>query len=233
MITTIPDRDLNRLKEKRGEEILTQYLENFERGYYEEGEESEDAEDVVCTKVKIPAAQVSALRGLQGAVFAGGHRVITIPVGNVILPEEEVRERPRFYGGPTVEPVLRIAYPVAVYEKAMPAAFPASLWLYDALDLERTGRRDRALDIIYTEIDKLLRRGEFDICNRLLELLDVNNLSPSLLIAFLTITLPAHERLPARGEFYSRVEKYFVNFANRAKLLSGLKGPQTYGPRFY
>lgn len=232
MITIIPPNELDRLKEKRVEEISPQYLENFERGYYDEGEENEESRVVICSKAKIPSAQLMEFGKGQAAIVAGSYCVITVPMGNVSM-QEFFPNRPGVYGGPTIEPVFRIAYPANVFPKAMPAAFPASLWLYDALDFERNGRRDRALDIIFSEIDKLFRKGDFDVCNRLLELLDIEHLSPNLLIAFLTITLPAHEWLPARPNFYSRVEKRLANQPNRTKMLSGLKGPLSNGPRFY
>ncbi len=225
----IPKNELYRLKEKRVEEISPQYLENFEKGCYDEGEE--EGNIVIFSKAKIPAGQARKWDGRNAVAAAGNYCVVTVPMKNVSIHESFAK---RFENeGPTSESVFRIAYPSNVFEKAMPAASPISLWLYEALDLERNGRRDRALDIIFSEVDKLFRNGDFDTCNKMLDLLDANRLSPNLLVAFLTITLSAHAWLPAREAFYFRVEKRLANQPNKAKLLSGLKGPPLHGPRFY
>ena len=226
MIIDLSEKQLNRIREKRSEEISAQFLESFETGYYEEAEATDVA---IISKGRIPAAQTRPLS--RPAIFvSGSYRVINIPMQNM-MPLEEPIKRGSPIGGPT-QSMLCVAYPMGAFEKTLPAAFPASLWINEAVDFERNGRRDRALDIVFTEMDKLLRKGDFDLCNRILELLDVDNLSPNLLIAFLTITLRAHERLPARAILYSRVEERFSNRANKDKLLSGLKGPAN-GPRFF
>jgi hypothetical protein len=232
MITAVSKNELNRIKEKRSEEISPRYLENFENGYYEEGEENEESKVVICSKGRISAAQAKQSDKAQAILVSGKYRIVTVPIGNASLQDPSPK-RLSVYAGPTGEQVFWIAYPENEFEKAMPAAFPASLWLNEALEFERNGRRDRALDIIFSEMDKLFRKGDFDVCNRLLELLDVDHLSPNLLIAFLTITLSAHEWLPARTDFYSRIENRLAHQPNKAKLLSGLKGPALHGPRFY
>jgi hypothetical protein len=215
MITAIPENNLGRITEKRSEEISPLYLENFENGYYNE---DEDAQIFYCAKGRIPAAQAEAHK--KPAVFeSAGYRVVEMPIGNVV-------------GGGT-EPILFLGYSKDSFEKAVPAAFPASLWMPDVLISAENGRRDRAFKYIFDEMDKLLRNGDFEVCNRRLETLDVQNLSPDLLVAFLTITLPAHEHLLARPAFYARVEKRLADEPDKDKLLSGLKEPKVYEPRFY
>src|ERR1041385_2288172 len=223
MITAVANDELNRINERRPEEISPRFLESLEEGYYEEGEET-----AIFFKGNIPAAQLQQLARQQVVLVSGKYRIITIPIGAASLHEHPARA---IEGGPTGEPVFRFAYPANVFERRIPAAFPASLWLNEALEFEKSGRRDRALDIIFAETDKLLRKGEFDACNRLLQSLDVDHLSINLLIAFLTITLPAHESIPAREVFYSRVERRLDKHPNKAKLLSGLRGPSAHGPR--
>jgi hypothetical protein len=56
-------------------------------------------------------------------------------------------------------------------------------------------------------VDTMLREGRLDTCGRLLGAVDISRLSkyPTLLIAFLTITLGAKDKLgESRREFYSR-----------------------------
>ena len=73
--------------------------------------------------------------------------------------------------------------------------------------LDRLGRTDSALDLIYSHIDEMLLAGNFtEVDNRLVSA-KCNVYSVDVLLALLTITYAAKRRLPHRQEFYARVER--------------------------
>jgi len=72
--------------------------------------------------------------------------------------------------------------------------------------LDRRGQTDAALDLIYDQIDTLLRSGDLPRIDAVLQRADVNSLSTDLLLGLLTATLPARTRLASRRGFFNRVE---------------------------
>lgn len=71
-------------------------------------------------------------------------------------------------------------------------------------DVSRQSDR-KAIDVTFKYVNTLLIEGRFDVCDEILLQLDLRKLSPALMIAFLTITAPAKDKLPNRPLFYSRV----------------------------
>ena len=71
-----------------------------------------------------------------------------------------------------------------------------------ALQLERHGRIDSALDALYDRVDDLLKTGEFEALNDMLQDARVGSLSTDVLLGVLTATLPARSKLPARAKFF-------------------------------
>ena len=61
--------------------------------------------------------------------------------------------------------------------------------------------RPKALDIIYDKVDDWLCAGKFSTCNEFLKLVDVNTADSLLLLAILTVTHAARDKLPYRTEF--------------------------------
>lgn len=72
--------------------------------------------------------------------------------------------------------------------------------------LSRLDKVDSATDLIFDYIDWLLRAGEFNTCNELLLRVDVEKLTTTLMLSFLTITAAAKSKLGARSDMYQRVE---------------------------
>ena len=73
--------------------------------------------------------------------------------------------------------------------------------------LDQQGQTDAALDLIYDGIEALLRKGEFESLNSILNGLCIHDLSADLLLGVLTATLPARTRLmPVRARFFNEVE---------------------------
>jgi hypothetical protein len=224
MITALPKDRLHQIREKKSQEISLHYLESLESGYYEN-----DEDNSYCVKATVPAG--AAATAARESADVGQFRVITMPGGAAQLYRMSASARNT--SQPTCLQVFNYCIPVGDYDKLIPAAFSVSSWLTEASQFDALGRRDRAMDIIFGEIDAMLRKSEFDKCNRLLAMLNVNDLSTSMLVAFLAITSKAHVRLPARATLYSLIESRLHDHPNRARLLSGLKEPASNESGFY
>jgi hypothetical protein len=59
---------------------------------------------------------------------------------------------------------------------------------------------------VFDHVERLLHEGAFDVCNTLIERIDVTRLSSSLMRSFLTITLAAKDSLPSRTKLLGRIE---------------------------
>ncbi len=76
--------------------------------------------------------------------------------------------------------------------------------------LDREKELQAATDQVYELFDRLLTEGSFETCDRILMRVDVGNLSTSLLRSVLTITAAAKEKLKARDDFFTRVEREMI-----------------------
>lgn len=90
-------------------------------------------------------------------------------------------------------------------EAAQPRS--AENFMTRATKLEKLGRSDAALDLVYDSVDDLMHRGKFDSCASVLSGVNVANCSVDLLVGLLTATLPARSRIPFRTEFFEAVER--------------------------
>jgi len=99
------------------------------------------------------------------------------------------------------------------------------------LDLEKlySLKKNQALDYLYNEVDDALYAGHDDQCwpdiEALLEQADLDRMSLTLQVGFLTITLPVKTKLKARPAFYQKVRQGVLdNDPERAdRLFSGLE----------
>jgi hypothetical protein len=86
------------------------------------------------------------------------------------------------------------------------------------------GDTDGAADKVYDRIDRLLERGEFATCDRLLRRIDLGQLDSNVMVAFLVITLPARQHLHERGPFYRGVERILSRDRGREAVEPTLRG---------
>ena len=61
---------------------------------------------------------------------------------------------------------------------------------------------DQAIDRIYETIDEMLRNSEFAKVDALLYWTPVADTKTAILLAYLTITFPARNKLPSRARFF-------------------------------
>lgn len=80
-------------------------------------------------------------------------------------------------------------------------------FLEQAKQLEKRGRTDTALDLVYDQIDERLLAGRFTEVDQLLATVSVADLSLDLLLALLTATLPARNQLANRARFFAAIEE--------------------------
>jgi hypothetical protein len=89
------------------------------------------------------------------------------------------------------------------------------IFLEMVYSLSAQGKTRAAMDIVFRRINYLLNAGDFRACDDILAQVEVDRLSSTVLVGFLSITLSASRVLVARPLFFSRV---------RAKVLTQ-KGP--------
>lgn len=68
---------------------------------------------------------------------------------------------------------------------------------------------DQATDILFQDIDSLLSSGEFDLCNELIQTIDLSRFDTNLLVGLLSITHAAHDKLPYRKQLYTKIKQIF------------------------
>jgi hypothetical protein len=97
-------------------------------------------------------------------------------------------------------------------------------WLSFALRLDRKGQRDRSLDVLANRVDLLLSAKKFNEVDAMFEWVPTDAPSITFLMALLSLTLPATQRLPNRAAFYERVWQACVaRNRNANELLGGLR----------
>lgn len=93
-----------------------------------------------------------------------------------------------------------------------------------AIELDKTGRTQAALDTVYNIFDDYLLDGKFADVDTFLEKTQPLTLSANLIIGLLSITLPASRHLPARQSFFTQSWVVLEERGRDAKrLLSGLE----------
>lgn len=82
---------------------------------------------------------------------------------------------------------------------------------------------ESTLDDLYDNVDEMMREGDFDTLDMLMEGTNVSKCNENYLIGMLTLTLAAKSKLAKRPEFFTRVEEELKrrNITD-PKVLSGL-----------
>lgn len=89
-----------------------------------------------------------------------------------------------------------------------PAHIPGPSWDLVLLQIYRLCQErkiDRAIDVTFERIDALLCEGKFSACDQLLDRVDTERLDSNLMVAFLSITAAARDKLPARARLRTQV----------------------------
>lgn len=94
------------------------------------------------------------------------------------------------------------------------------LFITNARELDKLGKTDEAIDLIFDGIDNMLSSGKFKEVDDILKNVTINDWSDDLCLSFLAITLSAKSRLPSRGALFNKIKQ---RFANKEGILSGLE----------
>jgi hypothetical protein len=109
------------------------------------------------------------------------------------------------------------------HEARAPARFED--WLDDVYAFVAAKDDERAVELVFDTIDDLLLEGRFQVCDDTLRAVDVERLNPTLLLALLSITLAAKDRLHGREALLKRIERRLRTLAPERveELLHGLR----------
>jgi hypothetical protein len=94
-------------------------------------------------------------------------------------------------------------------------------FLIRAQQLDKLKKTDEAIDILFNDIDKLLTAGFFKAADRIIDSPILDDLSPDLLVALLTITLAAKIHLPSRKKLFEKTKQKMQE--DIARTLQGLE----------
>lgn len=84
-------------------------------------------------------------------------------------------------------------------------------WLVALYDLVLKGRSHDALDILFSDVNEMCKRGDFVACDQMFAVVELDRLDAILLVGFLSITFLAKDKLPSRPAFVSRVRTLLVH----------------------
>lgn len=83
-------------------------------------------------------------------------------------------------------------------------------WVKVVERLAGAGRKARALDVLYTNVDAAMSVGEFEAIDGILASLDLDAFDTSLQLGFLSITRAAKDKLKERAGLYGRIHARLV-----------------------
>lgn len=92
--------------------------------------------------------------------------------------------------------------------------------------LQKAGDIEISLDYVFNTIDDLLIEGQFDLCNSLLDNIEIKELDINILIGILTITSEFKEKLYIRESFFQKVQDFIYDiysFEEAEQILAGLE----------
>lgn len=95
-------------------------------------------------------------------------------------------------------------------ENELTAGYDSFIWLVRVSELDRTGKFDNAIDLVFSNVNRMLSLGKFADVNVLLKTFDVRHFSINVLLAFLTITLCAKHKLTERPLLFERVKNHLI-----------------------
>ena len=90
-------------------------------------------------------------------------------------------------------------------------------FLEEVYSLTVLGDLQGATDKIFETVDRLLLEGAFTVCNEILRCVEVRRLPTALWRSFLTITVAAKDKLPARKAFYHQVLSEMIRLKGNEK----------------
>jgi len=100
-----------------------------------------------------------------------------------------------------------------------------NIWLSHIYDLIKINKIDDAIDILFSQIDNRLLKGEFKQCDEILKSINLQKVNITFMICVLAITSPAKDKLLYRKELFENI-KNIINQKDPqrcSRLLNGLE----------
>lgn len=99
-----------------------------------------------------------------------------------------------------------------------------NIWLQKLYDFVENSKDDDAIDLLFDNIDDLLIDHRIDLCEEILNIINLEKLNSNLLIGLLSITNSAKTYLPTRTKIISDIEKIFKKTESPERIEGLLKG---------
>ncbi len=99
-----------------------------------------------------------------------------------------------------------------------------TLFLSTVYSLARAGESDRGIDHIFEQFEDLFETARFDVCDAIIERIDVGKIDATLMIGFLVATLIAKDRIRSRPDYYAAVRKKLVEQRGKEQAERLLRG---------
>ena len=97
-------------------------------------------------------------------------------------------------------------------------------WLNQAIECDRGGRIDAAIDVLFDNFDNLLSAGDFATTDAVIAQVAIANVSLTFLMGVLSITLPASDKLANRKPLFNAAWEMAIETERPAEaLLGGLR----------
>lgn len=81
---------------------------------------------------------------------------------------------------------------------------PTSTFIDTVYEYQKKGDLDGGVDYIFSVLNSWLYKGEFNLADYVLAIIDEKKLESDLLLSFLTITRAARDKLPSRSKYIDR-----------------------------
>lgn len=98
------------------------------------------------------------------------------------------------------------------------------MWLEEIYQLCESNT-DKGIDLLFSKIDELLLKEDFELCDDILCTIDLQKLNTSMLLGLLSITFTAADKLPYRSKLITNIEAILkvLEPARVENLLKGLR----------
>ncbi len=82
-------------------------------------------------------------------------------------------------------------------------------WLQKAVELEKNGEVDDALDLVFEKVDNYLKEGKFELIDNLISEIDTRKFTPDVLLTLLTVSYSAINELSNWGILLNKVHGFY------------------------
>lgn len=124
------------------------------------------------------------------------------------------RTRARVYA--VLGRMLQEAEPPAHEANTFPTVEPIDEFLDTLYRFAETGRTKAGISFVFNTVNDWLCKGQTKLCDKILEMVDVNKIGVDLTLSFLTITMAAREQLAQRPEYCRRAWKAIAQVRGRS-----------------